>query len=242
MNIAVIFAGGIGSRMHSKALPKQFLQMHGKPIIAHTIDVFETSEEIDAIIIACVQQWIEHLEKIVEKYNFKKIKKIVPGGITGLLSIYNGLRAAKEFAGSTKSIVLIHDGVRPLITPITIHDNIESVKTNGSAITCVKAKETVLLINSDNGVIDVPNRESSRLARAPQSFWLDDILCAHEVSLKEGRTSFIDSCSMMQYYGKSLYLVEGPESNIKVTTPEDFYIMRAMLDAKENAQIYGVKI
>lgn len=241
MNIAVIFAGGIGSRMHSKALPKQFLQMHGKPIIAHTIDVFEMSEEVDAIVIACVQQWIGYLEKIVNKYNFKKIKKIVPGGITGQLSIYNGLQAAKELTGDTKSIVLIHDGVRPLITSITIHENIESVKKNGSAITCVKVKETVLLVDSNNRIINIPNRENSRLARAPQSFWLDDILYAHETSLNKGLTTFIDSCSMMQYYGKSLYLVEGPEVNIKVTTPEDFYIMRAMLDAQENAQIYGVE-
>lgn len=241
MNVAVIFAGGIGSRMHSKALPKQFLLMHGKPIIAHTIDVFESSADIDAIVVACVPEWINHLKEIIKKYNIKKIKAIVPGGRTGQESIYNGLLAVKEFSSSKDTIVLIHDGVRPLITSKTIHDNIISVRNHGSAITCVKVKETVLVVDENNRILTVPKRDDSRLARAPQSFWINDILNAHQMALQENKTTFIDSCSLMQYYGKQLYLVEGPEANIKVTTPEDFYIMRAMLDAKENAQIYGVE-
>ncbi|WP_368362004.1 2-C-methyl-D-erythritol 4-phosphate cytidylyltransferase [Ruminococcus sp. RTP21484sp1_RTP21281st1_A2_RTP21281_210402] len=240
MNIAVIFAGGIGTRMHSRELPKQFLLMHGKPIIAHTIDVFQQSDEIDAIVIACVADWIDHLKSILEQYNYTKVKKVVPGGDTGQASIYNGLKAAKLIAGDEKCIVLIHDGVRPLINNITIHDNIRSVIQYGSGITCVKAKETVLEVNCSGEIINIPDRNDSRLARAPQSFWLNDILTCHENAIKEKKYNFIDSCSMMKYYGKTLHLVEGPDINIKVTTPEDFYVMRAMLDEKENGQIYGI--
>lgn len=98
MNIAVIFAGGRGTRMHSKELPKQFLLMHGKPIIAHTIEVFQQSDEIDAIVIACITNWIDHLKSIIEQYNYTKVKKIVPGGDTGQTSIYNGLKVAKIIA------------------------------------------------------------------------------------------------------------------------------------------------
>ena len=115
MNIAVIFAGGIGSRMKSKSKPKQFLLMHGKPIIIHTLEIFEAHDEIDAIVVSCVEEWIPYLVDLIQKYNIKKVKKAVHGGETGQLSIYNGLCAAEEVAGGQKSIVLIHDGVRPLI-------------------------------------------------------------------------------------------------------------------------------
>ena len=115
MNIGVIFAGGVGSRMHSKEMPKQFLKVHDKPIIIHTLEHFEKNEEIDAIVIACVSDWISYLEKLLYKYRIEKVKKIVSGGESGQLSIYNGLCAAAEVAVGSKSIVLIDDGVRPLI-------------------------------------------------------------------------------------------------------------------------------
>ena len=240
MNIAVIFAGGIGSRMKSKSKPKQFLLMHGKPIIIHTLEIFEAHDEIDAIVVSCVEEWIPYLVELIQKYNIKKVKKVVHGGETGQLSIYNGLCAAEEVAGGQKSIVLIHDGVRPLINSKTISDNINSVKKNNSAITCVKVKETVMVVNDDDSIDYIPDRSHSRLARAPQSFWLDDIIGAHRKALEENKTNFIDSCTMMQYYGKKMFLIDGPEENIKITTPDDFYIMRAMLDAIEDSQIYGL--
>lgn len=240
MNIGVIFAGGVGKRMKSKDLPKQFLRLHDKPIIIHTLEIFENSPEIDAIVIACVSDWIEHLQNLIEKFNITKVKKIVPGGETGQDSIYNGLKAAESVSESGDDIVLIHDGVRPLIRQKTIHDDIASVKKHGSAITSVKVKETVLIVDDNEKIVDVPDRSKSRLARAPQCFYLKDILESHEKARKENKHDFIDSCSMMQYYGHEMYLVDGPQENIKVTTPDDFYTMRALLDAREDAQIYGL--
>ena len=197
---------------------------------------------IDAIVVVCIKDWIPYLEKLLYKFRIDKVKKIVPGGETGQLSIYNGLRAAKEIAGEEKSIVLIHDGVRPLISENLITNNIETVMKHGSAITTAKVKETILVVNEGKSSIDyVPSRNNSRVAKAPQSFWLDDILKAHEKSLEEGETNCIDSCTMMQKYGYDLYLIDGPSQNIKITTPEDFYTMRAILEAKENEQIYGIE-
>lgn len=240
MNIAVIFAGGVGSRMHSKERPKQFLEMYNKPIIIHTIEHFENHPMIDAIVVVCVEDWIDYCKSLLYKFRIEKVKAVVSGGATGQLSIYNGLKAAKEISGDEKSIVLIHDGVRPLINDKIITDNINSVKENGSAITTAVVKETILVVNDGTSTIDyVPSRKNSRVARAPQSFWLDDILAAHEKVLSEGITDCIDSCTMMQHYGFNLFLVDGPGENIKITTPEDFYTMRAILEAKENAQIYG---
>ena len=239
MNIAVIFAGGIGSRMNSKTKPKQFLSIHEKPIIIRTLELFDNHPQIDAIVIACVENWIDYLQDLVEAYRLQKIKRIVPGGKIGQESIYKGLLAAKDVCGSEKSIVLIHDGVRPLIKGQTISDNIQSVMNFGSCITCVEVKETVLIVDETEELMDIPKRSHCRMARAPQSFWLSDILRAHQQAIKENRWDFIDSCSMMQEYGYKLHLIKGPEENIKITTPDDFYTMRALLDAKENAQIYG---
>ena len=241
MNIGVIFAGGVGKRMNSRVKPKQFINVYGKPIIIHTLEIFENHEEIDAIVVACLESWIPYLQELLEKFNIRKVVKVVPGGASGQESIYNGLVAAEEIANGEKSIVLIHDGVRPLIHAKTISDNIASVKEHGSAITSVKVKETVLVVSEDNSIDSVPKREDTRLARAPQSFYLDEILAAHRKSMAQQLPGFIDSCSLMQYYGKKLYLIEGPQENIKITTPDDFYTMRALLDAKEEAQIYGLE-
>ena len=241
MNIGVIFAGGVGKRMNSRVKPKQFINVYGKPIIIHTLEIFENHEDIDAIVVACLESWIPYLKDLLEKFNIHKVVKVVPGGASGQESIYNGLVAAEEVAAGEKSIVLIHDGVRPLIHAKTISDNIASVKEHGSAITSVKVKETVLVVSEDNSIESVPKREDTRLARAPQSFYLDEILAAHRKSMAEKLPGFIDSCSLMQYYGKKLYLIEGPQENIKITTPDDFYTMRALRDAKEEAQIYGLE-
>ena len=241
MNIGVIFAGGVGKRMNSRVKPKQFINIFGKPIIIHTLEVFDNHPDIDAICVACLEDWIPYLEQLLVKFNIRKVRKIVPGGENGQGSIYNGLVAAEEVAGGEQSIVLIHDGVRPLIYEKTITDNIASVRLAGSAITSVKVKETVLVVGEDNAITGVPKREDTRLARAPQSFYLDEILDAHRKAISEGRLDFIDSCSMMQHYGKKLYLIEGPQENIKITTPDDFYTMKALLDAKEEAQIYGLE-
>ncbi len=237
MNIAVIFAGGSGRRMRTKDKPKQFLMVHGKPIIVHTIEQFENHPEIDGIVVVCIESWISYMEEMKYRYRLDKIVSIVPGGATGQLSIYQGLRAAKDCFGLDGTIVLIHDGVRPLIDSETIHKNIESVKKYGSAITCTKVTETVVLVEEDIHVTDIPSREQSRLAKAPQSFYLKDILDAHEKSMEAGDVNVIDSCTMMRGYGMNLHAVMGSNDNIKITTPEDFYIFRALFDARENMQL-----
>ena len=240
MNIAVIFAGGVGSRMHSKERPKQFLEMYNKPIIIHTLEHFQNHPMIDAIVVVCIESWISYLNELLYKFRIEKVKKVVPGGETGQLSIYHGLKAAKEVANGEKAVVLIHDGVRPLITEKLITNNIEAVRRYGSAITTAKVKETILVVNEQDSSIDyVPSRNNSRVAKAPQSFWLDEILSAQEKARAKGERDWIDSCTLMQEYGFKMHLIDGPSQNIKITTPEDFYTMRAILEAKENEQIYG---
>lgn len=239
MNIAVIFAGGTGRRMTNAARPKQFLKLYGKEIIIYTLERFEHCKDIHAIIVACVKDWIPYLRKIADHYDIDKLKEIIPGGETGQESIYLGLRAANKISESNDDIVLIHDGVRPFINEATILDNIRSVQKNGSAITVTPAVETI--IRMENGkVAETFDRSVCGLARAPQSFYLKDIFEAHEKALKEGRTDFIDCATMMNYYGMRLSAVEGPEENIKITTPLDFLVSKAFYEAEEHSQIFGI--
>ena len=238
MNIAVIFAGGSGLRMHTKSRPKQFLDLNGKPIIIYTLELFDNHPQIDAIVVACIENWIPFLEKQLRKFEITKVIKVVPGGETGQQSIYNALCAA-ENAGTDDSIVLIHDGVRPLITEQTITDNINKVKQSGSCITCIPATET-LVVRQTDGSLEIPSRADSLIARAPQSFFLKDIIAAHRLALAEGRNDFIDSCTMMSQYGYKLGTIIGPMENIKITTPTDFFVLRAMMKVHEDQQIFGL--
>lgn len=244
MNIAVIFAGGSGLRMHTKSRPKQFLDLNGKPIIIYTLELFDNHPGIDAIVVACIESWIPFLEKQLRKFEINKVVKIVPGGESGQVSIYNGLCAAEAYiksknVASEDTTVLIHDGVRPLITEETITDNINKVAEVGSCITCIPATET-LVVKQHDGSLEIPSRADSLIARAPQSFLLSDILTAHRRAIDEKKNDFIDSCTMMSHYGYRLGTIIGPMENIKITTPTDFFVLRAMVKVHEDQQIFGL--
>lgn len=240
MNIAIIFAGGTGTRMNSRSKPKQFLEVHGKPVLIYTMENFQNHPLIDKIILVCVKSWIGYAQQLISKYDITKVVKVISGGATGQASIYRGLKAAKELYGDNH-IVLIHDGVRPLIDQTTITNCIQEVEAHGNAITVSPAVETIYVKSDDNkNVGTVLERSRCEMARAPQCFILNDIFKAHEKANEEGRRDFVDSASLMQYYGYDLYTVDGPAENIKITTPSDFYIFRAILDAKENSQIWGL--
>ena len=223
--------------MNTVSRPKQFLELQGKPIIVYTLELFDTHPEVDAIVVACIASWIPFLQKQIKKFEITKVVEIVPGGDTGQESIYNGLMAVKKnFADDT--CVMIHDGVRPRITQQTITDNIRTVHEQGNCITCVPATETFVVCR-DNGTLEIPSRKDSLIARAPQSFILADICAAHERAREEKRMDFIDSCTMMSYYGYRMHTILGPMENIKITTPTDFFIFRAMVEVHENQQIFG---
>lgn len=240
MNTAVIFAGGTGKRMNTKSVPKQFLELHGKPVIIYTLEKFDNHPDIGQIVLVCLEPWIPYAKKLLAKFQITKVVDVVPGGKTGQESIYNGIVAAQRLSSSASDIVLIHDGVRPMIDEETITSCLSCVRKNGNAVTTTPAIETIFVNGQDGRVGDIFNRSKCTMARAPQCFYLKDIYAAHQKARAEGKTDFIDSAMLMQYYGTSLYTVDGPVENIKITTPMDFYLFRAMLDAKENMQIVGV--
>lgn len=229
MNIAIIFAGGTGSRMHSASVPKQFLELYDKPIIIYTLEIFDKQPEIDGIVVACLESWIPYLEQLLVKFGIKKVVKIVPGGTTGQESIYNALVAAQEQYGKENPVVLVHDGVRPLISSKTISDNIRVVKEKRGCITTAPTTETFVIEQPDKSLF-VANRAQSFIARAPQSFYLQDILSAHRQVINESLPPFIDSCSLMNHFGYDFGLIDGPIENIKITTEVDFCTFKAIID------------
>jgi 2-C-methyl-D-erythritol 4-phosphate cytidylyltransferase len=238
MVTALIFAGGTGQRMNSRSKPKQFLEMHGKPIIIYTLEHFELHQNIDNIVIVCLKDWIDELKGMLKRYGITKVIKVVPGGETGHDSIYYGLEAMKDIAGDD-DIVLIHDGVRPLITSELIDRNIEMVKNCGNAITSEPARESIVMSIDGEKIYDVPQRRQMYVAKAPQSFRFGKILKLYEKAHEE-QVKSIDSAHLCSLYDEPMNIVLSTKNNMKITDPADYYMYRALYDAIENQQVFGL--
>jgi len=238
MAVALIFAGGTGRRMNTRSKPKQFLEIHGKPIIIYTLEHFEYHERIESIVVVCIKEYIEELKGLLRRFGITKVKKIVPGGDTGHDSIYQGLLAMGEFAGKD-DIVLIHDGVRPLINEELITLNIETVKKYGNAITCEPDKESQIRSIDGENVSEVPPRNQMYTAKAPQSFYYEKIMCLYKMAHQDGIRS-IDSAHLCSIYNEPMHMVKSTSNNMKITEPADFYICRALYDAQESQQVFGL--
>ncbi|TAH69972.1 MAG: 2-C-methyl-D-erythritol 4-phosphate cytidylyltransferase [Anaerolineaceae bacterium] len=235
---ALIFAGGSGQRMNSRAKPKQFIEIHGKPIIIYTLEHFEYHEEIDDIIVVCIEDWIERFSGFLHRFGVRKVSEIVSGGDSGHDSIYNGLMALKKRA-NPEDIILIHDGVRPLITEEIISLNIKMVKEFGSSITVEQTRESIVISKDSSYASDVPAGHQMYVAKAPQSFYYKDITEVYDKAHADGFKS-IDSAHLLSVYGKPMHMVKSTKNNIKITEPADYYLFRALCKASENQQIFGI--
>jgi 2-C-methyl-D-erythritol 4-phosphate cytidylyltransferase len=238
MNYALIFAGGTGQRMNTRAKPKQFLELHGKPILIYTIEHFEYHPLIDDIIVVCIESYINELKHLLKLYDIRKVTTIIPGGDGGDISIRYGLDALKDKA-TADDIVLIHDGVRPLINEKLITDNILKVKEKGNAITVEPVTESVVKIDENSKITEVPKRSQMFSAKAPQSFRYGDIFELYQKAHTDNVRT-IDSSHLCSIYGVDMFTVDSTPNNIKITKPTDYYIFRALFEAMENQQILGV--
>lgn len=231
MNIAVIFAGGVGKRMGNTEKPKQFMEISNKPIIIHTLEVFDKNEQIDGIIVVCVKDWIEYLKELLDKFNIRKVKGITEGGSSGQMSIFNGIKMAYE-SFPEDTIVLIHDGVRPFIDNELINKNIQNAKERGSAISSVYSTETFMIVDENKSIINIPDRSKSLIAKAPQTFILKDIYNIHRKAQKDGIFEAIDSATLMNYYDMPLSVVMTDYDNIKITTPKDIFLAESIYERR----------
>lgn len=230
MNIAIIFAGGVGERMGSE-IPKQFIEINHKPILIHTLEIFEKHNDIDKIYIVMVENYISYTRDLVDRYSISKVEDILVGGETALDSIFNGLERAIA-DNKEDDIVLIHDGVRPYITNKTIDNNIDGVKQFGNAITTTACFETILISKDGEKVLEVPYRKEMYSAQAPQSFILGEIVNMHKSIRSRDKKygDLVDNCGLAKELGVEPHMVEGNRGNIKATTPEDVAMIKALID------------
>lgn len=228
-NIAIVFAGGSGTRMGSP-VPKQFLELNGKPVLAHTLELFQRHERIDAIYLVVNDDYRTQAEALCAECRIDKLRGIAPGGESAQDSIYSGLKFVQE-RESSDSVVLLHDGVRPYVKPEVITANIEAVEKFGSAITYTPCYETIVLSKDGSRIDSIPFRRESYTAQAPQSFRLGDIIAVHDEirSRPGGYTDMVDQATMCFALGKDVHLVPGNRGNIKITTREDIVILEGLL-------------
>lgn len=235
MNIALLTAAGTGARMNQD-IPKQFIHVDNKPIIVYTMEAFQMHPSIDAIIVVCLNGWLDIMWAYAKQFNISKLKWIVEGGSTGQESIKNGLLELSNYCNK-EDVILVHDGNRPMVSQDIITDSIVKYKQYGSAVSAIPCTEAIF--RSEDGVeskYSIPREELYR-TQTPHVYKLGDMLWAHEEAEKSGILNTAASCSLMNLLGKKVYFSLGSEKNIKITTIEDIEIFKALLHSKNDTWI-----
>lgn len=221
----VVFAGGIGQRMKSDEVPKQFLEIEGIPIIIRTLKHFSDHPMVDSIVVVCIETWLDVLEKDLEKYEINKVIATVPGGATGHLSIHNGLLKVAEIA-QDDDIVLICDGVRPMLSEELITTCINDTVKFGTAVPVTPSIDSVLYSEDGAKCNKSYERKKMFITQAPQGYTVGKIMWAHkEAELKN--LDPVSSGELLIELGEDIHIFQGIRENIKVTTPEDLQSLRA---------------
>lgn len=229
-DIAIIIAGGVGSRM-GQDIPKQFINVYDKPIVIYTMECFQKHPEIDAIIVVCLEGWQEILKAYAKQFNITKLVSIVPGGNTGFESIRNGVKEAKKLF-SDDDIVLIHDGIRPNLDAEIISSNIAVCREKGNATVAINCMEAMMITEDKLMSNEQINRDKLLRTQTPQTFKLGDIYELHQEAVKKGVVNTVASCTLMVELGRTVYFSPGSEKNLKLTTTDDIDIFKALLNAK----------
>lgn len=224
----IIVAAGKGRRM-GRNYNKQYILLEEKPILAHTIEVFESSSYIDEIILVVGKNEVNLVqENIVEKYSFKKIVSIVEGGAERQDSVYNGLQEVS----SDCSIVLVHDGARPFLRNEIIEEGIQVAKKSDACIVAVPVKDTIKVINENMEVVETPNRETLWAVQTPQIFKYTLLQEAYKKA-KVSKLKVTDDAMLVESLGYPIKIIQGDYENIKITTPEDLILGQGILEKRK---------
>ena len=223
---AVILASGKGERMNC-GFPKQFIEINGKTIVGRSIEAFEKNSRIDEIIVVSEPACIEKITEIVKKLGFKKVTKIVPGGMVRAESSSIGVGEVAE----NDAKILVHDAARPLVTQKIINDCITALDSCDAVNVAIKATDTI--IEADSGMMKAATERSRMMqVQTPQGFRVSTIKKAHSMAKKDGFSGVTDDCGIVFRYGLSeIRIVEGDRTNIKITYPEDIQIAEMFVKA-----------
>ena len=229
MNIALILAAGTGSRMGNSDKPKQFLLVQGKPLMVQTIEVFDVNPNIDKIVISTNEEYINEVKLMIKQYDLTKVAKVVAGGATRQISVYNGLLGCKEIGAKDDDIIVIHDSARPLISPRIIKDNIECCKAYGAVDTVIKATDTIVKSEDSQTISEIPVRKELYQGQTPQTFKYSLIMEAHNAVKNKEVPNVTDDTKLVLLLGHKVHLVEGDKLNFKITTFDDLMMLKALL-------------
>ena len=231
-NYVILLAGGVGKRMDSE-IPKQFLEVKGKPIIIYTLEDFERNPQIEKIVIVCIKDWIDHLRELLEKYKITKAVWITEGGATGHDSIRNGVYFLRDKI-DPEDFVIVHDAVRPVLPQKAIDEVIRVAHENGNASSSVACHPPIVYTEDfKSGITDV-DREHVMLTASPQAYRYDLALKCYDKAEEENKHNFTFTSSLLIHYGESVYFAKGTTSNIKITKKEDLALFEALLQIPED--------
>ena len=231
-NYVILLAGGVGNRMGAD-IPKQFIEVDGKPIIVYTIEKFQRNPHIEKIVVVCVSDWIDHLKELIKKYSLTKVEWITEGGSTGHDSIRNGVFFLKNKI-NPDDFVIVHDAVRPILPQKAIDEVLRVAYENGNASSSIACHPPIVYTEDfKSGIRDV-DREHVMLTASPQVYRYSLALKCYEKAEKEDKHNFTFTSSLLIHYGERVYFAKGTTSNIKITTKEDIALFEALLTIPEN--------
>lgn len=229
--IALIAAAGQGRRMGAE-LNKQYLPLLDRPVLAHTLRVFEEHPLIDALVVVVAQDEVKLCQKeVVQAFGFNKVLKIVVGGAERQDSVYQGLISLPEEC----EMVVVHDGARPLITPQIISDVIKDAQSSKASLVAVPVKDTIKKVDPEGYVAETLKREELFSAQTPQVFSKDLLLWAYRKALAQGVIA-TDDASLVERLGVRVGVVLGSYENIKLTTPEDLELALGFLRRRNSCE------
>jgi len=234
MVIALVIAGGLGKRMQLD-IPKQFVSVHDKPVIIYTLEGFQNFDKIDEIHAVCLDGWENVLMAYARQYGITKLKSVIVGGDTVQDSIFNGIMSLKSIC-SNQDIIVIHDGIRPIVENYVLDDVIEVCGKYGNAVSSMPYNEQIFKTSDGITTSSYIKREEVRRVSTPQAYRYEKLLWAY-TKAKEENIGFHNSSytnTLMTDLGETLYLSKGSDKNIKITTQDDIYTFKALLNTTFN--------
>lgn len=239
MTVAIIIAGGSGHRM-GQDIPKQFLNVYDKPVLMYTLEGFQNHPDVDAIEVVCIDGWHDVVWAYAKQLGITKLRWIVSGGATGQESIRNGVENLKQHC-KDDDVIIIHDGIRPLVDDTVLSDVIEKCRTYGNGVTSLPYNEQIFVVDPENPATTtqyIP-RETLRRVSTPQAYRFGKLSWAYEKAFREEIGIYGSSYTntMMVELGERLYFAAGSDKNIKLTTVDDLELFKAHLKMSKDEWI-----
>lgn len=234
MNIAMILAGGTDSRFQM-SVRKQFVNVYNRPVIAYTLEAFQRHDEIDAIMVSCLDGWQEMVRAYAKQFNITKLKWVIPGGRDGQASARNGILALKEKCHDD-DVVILHDSIRPFVSEDIITDSLRVCRIHGMGVAAVRTMDTIM--KTQDGLVgtDSISRYAIIRIQTPQAYRMDKLWDIHEKAIEKGITGEVDTNSVISKLGESVYFSKGSDLNMKINTVEDVEMFKALYKMRQEAE------